>query len=118
MSTDKYVNYIAEQVRKERVMGFRPLGEAAGALASKTKGAHSVDKIHSEDGHQVHAAAHDEHTEYHHIDDKGKHRGAIGIGNDESVPSLKTIKKHLPHAPDHVHKAIHKDMKENSFDDD
>lgn len=28
MSTEKYVNYIAEQVHKERVMGFRPLDEA------------------------------------------------------------------------------------------
>ena len=118
---DKYTSFIAEQVRKSSVAGLRAISESAKLhpdIAKYTKNAHSVDKVHDKDGHQVHVASYDEHAAYHHIDDKGKHTGSIGHGNDESVPSLRTIKKHLPGAPDHVHKAIHKDMKDNSFDDD
>ena len=130
----RYTQFIAEQVRKNSITGRHaniqegrfnnsptptegfPAGQKPHPSIVKSahkNDAEAIEHVHSKDGHSVQAEHYDTASTYHHIDDKGKIAGSIDMDHDDGVPSLKNIKKELPNAPDHVHKAIRRSAKEN-----
>lgn len=79
---------------------------------AKSYHASAVDHEHHKDGHSVQSHGGDEYMSFHHIDDKGKHKGRFHYDHETrggaGAALKKDIKKALPNSPDHVHTAIHK----------
>ena len=127
MSTDKYVNFISSQVKRERTIGFRPYDSVTEAYVGKVEPPKKVTNIDpdayhvgsTKHGHHVFAAGDTDRGEalsyaVQHPDKKVTLHTIEHGGKAPSPASLaKKSKSHDAHDlhPD-VHKILHKDMKD------